>query len=314
MRSIAQRDNCRESGAAMELGQLQAFVQIVDAGSFSAAAKRLGISQPALSNRIARLEASLAVTLMDRIGNSFALTSAGIALLREARMLQDRADAARAAVRGAALSNTPTVCLGVLRSIAPFVVPSVWTRLDALSPQADLMLREGSCSELLDRVLSGSIDLAVISAPVHDERVKTQILCTERLMLAVPLQHAQHPAAYLLSKEGLERVGALVIDDADGPPMTLWHHCIKHGVTPRLRCGWASLSTALAMVEQGIGMTVVPESARHCPSTTIGFVDLGSEAPQRTLALIWNPARESTPIARQLASILTECIPQSERV
>jgi DNA-binding transcriptional LysR family regulator len=125
-------------------------------------------------------------------------------------------------------------------------------------------------------------------------------------MLAVPQAYRNESAHTLLTREGLERVGAIVIDDTDGPPLTLWQYCQQHGVPPRIRCPWSSLSTALALVAQGVGMAVVPSSVNGKQPPGVVLLNMGRSAPQRQLCIIRNASRERSTLARKLATIFIE--------
>jgi DNA-binding transcriptional LysR family regulator len=290
----------------VELRQLQAFVVAAESGSFSAAARRLGVSQPSLSTRIARLEESLGVALFDRMGAAVALTTAGRALLGDARVLLARSDAARAAVRAASCNTSSTISVGSIRSIASFILPQALQKLHSEQPNSSVRIVEGSTQDLIEAVIEGSIDLAIVVDLMNDDRIIAQPLGTESLLLAVPLANSHETASDLLTREGLERVGAIVIDDADGPPLTLWQYCQQHGVIPRVRCPWSSISTALALVAQGVGMAVVPGSARTINLPGVALLSMGSTAPRRELCIVWNVARERSPLARHMVTLLTQ--------
>lgn len=296
----------------MELRQLQAFVITAECGSFTAAARRLGVSQPSLSMRISRLEDSLGVSLFDRLGQAVAITPAGTALLAEARALLARSDSARAAVRAASFNTSSTVSIGAIRSIASFVLPQVLERLHHEHANASVRIVEGSTSDLIEAVIGATLDLAVVVDLVIDERIISEPLGSETLLLAVPEAYRNEQAATLLTREGLERVGAIVIDDADGPPLTLWQYCQQHGVMPRVRCPWSSMSTALALVAQGVGMAVVPGSARTINLPGVALLSMGSTAPRRELCIVWNVARERSPLARDMVTLLTQQVRQMQ--
>lgn len=138
---------------APDWNQLKAFLETAESGSLSAAARKLGLSQPTLSRQVAALERRLQVTLFERVGRSMVLTSTGVALLDHARAMDSAADALQLAASGQSQSADGVVCVSASETVAAFLLPPVMKRLQSDAPgividlvtsdaQSDLQRRE----------------------------------------------------------------------------------------------------------------------------------------------------------------------------
>src|SRR5580692_5201458 len=168
-----------------DLRQLEYFCAIARTGSFTKAAEDLGITQPSLSDQIARLEQGLGAPLFERLHRRIELTPLGEAkaLVEDAAALPDVFDQARAGVRG-------PLRVGSIPTILPYyLAPKLRGFLDRY-PDVDLHVREGRTAELAEQVIDGVIDVAVLSLPVAGAGLVMKELFRDALYLAVPEHHA----------------------------------------------------------------------------------------------------------------------------
>jgi hypothetical protein len=151
----------------VEFHQLRYFCAIADSGGFSRAARLTHVSQPSLSQQIHKLEEELGAQLFDRIGRTVRLTELGRAFLPRARALLSDLEAARSAVAEGSASITGSVCVGVIPTIAPYVLPPLLATFSRSYPQARLTVVEEITPLLLERIRSGAIDVAVVAVPLQ---------------------------------------------------------------------------------------------------------------------------------------------------
>jgi len=184
--------------AMLDIGNLQAFVEVADSGSFSAAAERLHLTQPAVSRRIATLETTLDARLFDRIGRQATLTEAGQTLLPRAKVLLNEAEDIRRTLTNLSQRVGGTLSLGTSHHIGLHRLPPVLSRYHRQYPQVQLDIRfmdsESACAE----VERGSLELAVVTLPTAPTpRLELTPIWHDPLYLVVARDHPLADAAGL---------------------------------------------------------------------------------------------------------------------
>ncbi len=244
-----------------DLRQLEYFCAVARTGSFTKAAEDLGITQPSLSEQIARLEQGLGAALFERLNRRVELTPVGEAILGKARALLEDAAAlpdyferAREGVRG-------PLRVGAIPTILPYFLAPLLRGFTDRCRDVDLHVREGTTAELVAQVLDGMIDVAVLSLPVAQAGVVMKELFRDPLYLAVP---EDHPLA-AAEKVQLRRVSQeklVILKDG---------HCLRDetlAVCDRARARFAGhfeadqFLTIFELIRAGFGVSIVPEMAR----------------------------------------------------
>lgn len=283
------------------LRQLRYLSALARHEHFGRAAKACSVSQPALSMQIRELEQMLGVTLVERRPGQTVLTAIG-------RDIAERGDAVLAASRdlmdfalhrGAPLSGR--LVLGVIPSLAPYLLPRLLPTLQAHYPRLDLALRETQTRALIDEVRNGGLDAAMLALPVTDPDIEVTELFDDRFRLAAPADDASFCGA------------AVAVDDIDQRRLILLEdgHCLRDQALAfcNLRrvenidtSGASNLSTIVQLVANGMGMTLLPELSLDVEARTdniklMRFVD---PEPQRTIGLAW---RRSSPRKRHFVEL-----------
>lgn len=281
----------------MQLHRLRYFVAVAETGSFTRGAEREGISQPSLSQQILELESDLNVRLFDRLGRKIVLTAAGQQLLPEAqRVLAAVADAERA-VRSKAPGAELRV--GAIPTIAPYLLPKITRPFLKEQPMVNLRYLEDRTERLLAALLAGELDVAIMALPVRDERLHVEKLFAEDLLVALPSDHA------------LTRKDTVRFADLTDEPFLLLDdlHCFGDQVLslcrrggkfePRVACRGEQIGTLLALVAEGVGVSIVPEmaAAEESGKKRI-YRPLAGPAPSRTLCAVWHKQRYRPPAVR----------------
>src|SRR5262245_22874831 len=178
-----------EKAPRVGLRQLEYFCSVARTGSFTKAAEELGIAQASLSEQIARLEKGLGAPLFERLNRRIELTPLGEAILGKAQALIEDAAAlphyferAREGVRG-------PLRVGAIPTILPYFLAPRLRGFSERYPDVDRYVRDGPTLELVDQVLNGMIDVAVVSLPVEASGIVMKELFRESLYLAVPKNH-----------------------------------------------------------------------------------------------------------------------------
>src|ERR1700744_310265 len=173
----------------MEMHQLRYVAAGARSGNFSRAAEQCHVSQPSLSQQIQKLEDELGDRLFDRLKREARLTGAGETFLRRAVRILEEVDAARREATEAKELLRGTVHLGVLPTIAPYLLPEVMPAFAAQYPGVEIIIQEDTTARLLKMLLAYEIDFMIASQPIEDERLEVRELFTEELLLALPPGH-----------------------------------------------------------------------------------------------------------------------------
>lgn len=265
----------------MELHQLRYFCAVVDTHSFSRAAQQCHVSQPSLSQQILKLEDELGARLFDRLGRTIRLTTLGETFLPRARAVLRELEAARGAVNEKKDSVSGTITVGVIPTVAPYLLPPHLAAFSRKCPEAQVTVVEEITPVLLERLRAATIDLAILALPLRGHEFETFPILTERLFAAVPKNHR------------LARQRTLSLKDLRDQPFLLLRdgHCFRDNAVaacdrarlhPQIVFESGQFSSLLSMVGVGMGVSIVPEMAvdrkSHC-----AFVRLADDQAIRTI-------------------------------
>jgi len=244
----------------MEFHQLRYVCAIAETGSFSRAAERCQIAQPSLSQQVLKLEEDLGTKLFDRLGRSVRLTEAGRAFLPHARSILSQMEMARSSVADKCADVRGSVAVGVIPTIAPYLMPRYAAGFAKRYPEAKLRIVEETTPILVENLRNLSIDFAILALPLRHKDLELFPLRTEPLFAVLP---KDHPRA---------RVRSLALKDLRGEPFVMLRdgHCFRdlslaactHArVTPRIAFESGQFSSLFGMVAAGVGVSLAPEMA-----------------------------------------------------
>ena len=244
----------------MEIHQLRYFCAVAETSSFSRAAVRTHVSQPSLSQQILKLEDELGARLFDRLGRSVRLTELGKTFLPRARAVLRELEAAKGDVNERKNSIGGSICIGVIPTIAPYLLPPHLTIYTRQFPQARLAVVEEITPVLLERLRASSVDIAILALPIRGNEFETFPLFTERLFAALPKGHklARHSS---LSLKDLRAEPFLLLRDGHCFRDTAIAACGRARLTPQIIFESGQFSSILSMVGTGMGVSIIPEMA-----------------------------------------------------
>src|ERR1700758_2706651 len=170
----------------MEFHQLRYVCAIADTGSFSRAAERCHVAQPSLSQQVQKLEEDLGARLFDRLGRSVRLTEAGRAFLPHARSILQQMEAARSGVEDKRTDVRGSVAVGVIPTIAPYLIPQYVAVFSKKYPEARLRISEETTPILVESLRNLSIDVAILALPLRHKDLELFPIRTEPLFAALP--------------------------------------------------------------------------------------------------------------------------------
>lgn len=271
------------------VGALRAFVAVARRLHFGSAATDLGVSQPSLSQALAGLEAGLGVQLVERTTRRVMLTAEGRRLLPSAMAACDAVDNFLAeAAGGDGLLGGP-LRLGLIPTIAPYVLPGLLRGLSARRPELELQVVEDQTLRLLEQLREGSLDAAVLALPAGAPGIGEIPMYDEDFVLAVPAGH-RLAGRTRLAPSALAELPLLLLDEGHCLRDQALEVCQVAGVDPDLRqTRAASLTTAVQCVEGGLGVTLIPRTSVAVETASGGLATAEFTAPRpgRRIGLVY---------------------------
>lgn len=285
--------------ANLTLKQLRYFDALARAGHFGRAAEAAAISQPALSMQIKELEEGLGTPLFDRGARAVRLTAFGEEFLGRAREILRLTDELEDLGRVSQGHLAGRLRMGVIPTVAPYLLPQVIAELTRAYPGLDLQLRETITPKLLAELAEGRLDCAIVALPVSEPSLTEVALFAEDFVLVRPLRDAGLPVP---NADMLREMRLLLLEEGHCFRDQALSFCKRQSLQPRELLDGSSLTTLVQMVGAGIGVTLIPEMAvavetRSAPVSVAGFPAPG---PSRQIGMVW---RRSSPLARQLAQV-----------
>lgn len=266
----------------MELHQLRYVCAIAETGSFSKAAERCRIAQPSLSQQVLKLEDELGARLFDRLGRTIRLTEAGHAFLPHARAALHHVEAARSGVEDRRTDMRGSITVGVIPTIAPYLMPRHAAAFAKHYPDARLRIVEETTPKLVESLKNLSIDLAILALPLRRSEFELFPLFAEPLFAALPQGHP-HAKATTLALRDLRKEAFVMLRDGHCFRDLSIAACARARVKPRIAFESDQFSSLLGMVAAGIGVTLAPAMAVGANSGC-RYVRLSDPCATRTVA------------------------------
>lgn len=283
----------------ISIKHLRYFDALARQGHFGRAAELCSISQPALSLQIKELEEILGAKLVERSSKQIRLTTLGEAfalrgrdILQAVEELTDLARASRGPLAG-------RLRIGVIPTVAPYLLPRLIKELVAGYPGIELHPREALTRILLEDLVGGRLDAAIVALPVSEPSLAAFTLFEEEFVLVRPREDAAKPVP---SPSMLREMRLLLLEEG---------HCFREQAlevchitprAPRALMEGSSLSTLVQMVGAGIGVTLIPEMAIpvEIRGASVCIARLDAPRPTRQIGMVW---RKTNPLAGQLLEI-----------
>ena len=244
----------------MEFHQLRYVCAIAETGNFSRAAERCKIAQPSLSQQILKLEKDLGAKLFDRLGRSVRLTEAGRVFVHHARAILEQMEMARSSVADKNADLRGNVTVGVIPTVAPYLMPSYTAAFAKKYPDARLRIVEETTSVLVEGLRDLSIDVAILALPLRHKDLELFPIRTEPLFAVLRKDHPRATANSLALKD-LRGESFVMLRDGHCFRDLSIGACTRARITPKIAFESGQFSSLLGMVEAGVGISLIPEMA-----------------------------------------------------
>ncbi|MDE2515367.1 MAG: LysR family transcriptional regulator [Rhodospirillales bacterium] len=280
----------------LTLKQLRYVEALARHGHFGRAADACAISQPALSMQIKVLEEALGTALFERGARHVRLTRIGEDFLPRIRAILRDIDELEDLARAGADGLAGRLRIGVIPTIAPYLLPAIVGALTRLHGGLDIHVRETLTAKLLAELAEGRLDTAIVALPVSEPALVETPIFTERFVLVRPAADAALPVP---DREGLREMRLLLLEEGHCFRDQALSFCNMRPTPARELLDGSSLSTLVQMVAAGIGVTLIPEMAVpvETRSAAVAVANFRDPQPSRTIGMIW---RRASPLSRQL--------------
>jgi LysR family hydrogen peroxide-inducible transcriptional activator len=273
----------------MEMHQLRYFVRLAEVGNFTQAAEDCAVSQPSLSQAIAKLERELGIPLVERLSRGLRLTEAGRRFLPRAEQILRLADEAQRVV--AEEAEAGRLVIGAIPTVAPYLLPRALTAFQRALPRARVEVVELPTQDLLERLTAGELDLALLALPIAADALVVESLFREELLALLP---ARHPLATrpTLTLRDLASEPFVLLNEAHCLTGTTLSFCTRQEIRPVVTARMHQLATVQELVRLGQGVSLMPAmAAAQDVHPERAYRRLGPDAPTRTIAAAWNESR-----------------------
>jgi len=283
----------------ISMKHLRYFEALAQHGHFGRAADACAISQPALSLQMKELEEVLGAPLIERGGRQIRLTALGEAFAARARDILRQVDELDDLARASYSPLTGRLRIGVIPTVAPYLLPAVIKVLSAHFPGLDLRPREAVTGRLVDDLLDGRLDTAIVALPVSEPSLEETPLFSEEFVLVRPRADSGRPVP---NPETLREMRLLLLEEGHCFRDQALSYCSQSSRAPRDMMEGSTLATLVQMVGAGIGVTLIPEMAVgiETRSADVAVARLAAPRPSRTIGMIW---RRSNPLSDQLRHV-----------
>ena len=291
------------------LRQLQYALAVAELSSFRKAAEACAVAQPSLSQQIAQLEAALGLKLFERLPRGVVVTEAGRGVLERAQQVLLQADDVVASAERLRDPFAATLRVGVIPTVAPYLLPEIAPSLRSRYPHLSLLWEEDKTHVLLEKLGSGELDAGILALGSEGfEDLEHVLLGRDAFYLVTPRGHVlTKKSQRALNLDALDGESVLLLDDG---------HCFRDqalSVCQRVGAAEASvratsISTLAQMVAGGVGITLLPGISLRSENRarSLAVRSFGARGPARTLVLAWRKTTPNAAAWRQIGASLAE--------
>ena len=275
------------------------FDALARLGHFGRAAEACSISQPALSVQIKELETMLGSPLVERGARQIRLTTLGEDFLIRARKVLSEVDAMSELARKPDGPLTGKLRMGVIPTVAPYLLPEIIRSLTLSLPDLELRPRESITEALLEELIQARLDFVIAALPVSEPSLREFALFDEDFVLVRSAADADKPVP---DPERLQEMKLLLLEEGHCFRDQALSFCNISQSDPSLLMEGSSLATLVQMVDAGLGLTVIPEMAiaLETKGTDVAISRFTKSRPKRTIGMVW---RKTNPLEHQLMGL-----------
>ncbi len=288
----------------MDMEQLSSFRAVAELKNFTAAAEVLGISQPALSRSVQRLEDEMGQPLFNRKPRCVELTDAGALFLKRAIDILRIVDDTKAELCDDGRSGR--IRVAAIPTIAPYFLPDRLREFADSYPQATVSIHEDTTEHLVRMCGQGELDLAFLALPIVARHVDIEPLFEEELFVVLPSDHAL-ASSQQIELSSIEALPFVLLGEAHCLSGNVVSFCQRRSIQPVVVERTSQLAMVQELVSLGHGISMVPKMAMKLDHDTRRvYRPIAASPPLRTIAMMWNPYKFQSKLARAFQDHLRE--------
>ncbi|WP_113133214.1 hydrogen peroxide-inducible genes activator [Rhizobiales bacterium] len=287
----------------LTLRQMRYFEALASARHFGKAAELVHVSQPALSAQIMEMENHLGVKLVERSRSGVFLTRKGEEVLARTRAILAEVDMLEQSARASSGTLEGRIRIGVIPTLAPYLVPRLVPHLRRVYPAIEIELKESVTSRLVADLGEGLLDAVVAALPIETDGLSTKPLFSDRFYMAMA-DDERNILMSPLTEDQVDVEQLLLLEEGHCLRDQALAVCSTAGKRRLVSFGATSMTTLLQMVANGMGMTLIPEIAiaTEAARNSIRIVPFAAPEPAREIGLVW---RRSSPRERDMEALAT---------
>jgi LysR family hydrogen peroxide-inducible transcriptional activator len=256
------------------------------------------------------------VKLFERSRRQVLVTPAGARVIERAREALRRVDDLVDEAGSARRPLTGRLALGVIPTVAPYLLPRALPAVRASYPELELLLREDQTQRIVSRLRQGELDVLLLALPIEGDDLESLPLIDEPFVLAVPAAHRLARDESPVAESALAGEPVVLLEEGHCLRAQALSLCESAGARESERVQATSLGTLVQMVANGLGLTLLPASSLAVearPGSGIALRPFAAPAPGRTLGLVWRRGSPRGSEFRALGAIFARCVPSFER-
>ena len=283
----------------LTLKQFRYFEALARHRHFGRAADACAITQPALSMQMKELEKTLGTPLFERAARQVRLSEFGEEFLLRVRTILRSVDELQELALASHNRLVRRLRIGIIPTIAPYLLPTLITKLTEMNGDIDLHVRETVTPKLIQEVMDGRLDTAIVALPISEPSLREVALLSEDFVLVRPIKDATLPVP---NRETLREMRLLLLEEGHCFRDQALSFCKVPSGQPREMLDASSLSTLVQMVSAGIGITLIPQMAVAVETRMqkVSVVRFAGQQPSRSIGMIW---RKTSPLTKQLLQV-----------
>ena len=290
----------------MHLHQLKYFVSIVETGSMTKAAERCYISQPSISQQLSKLEDNIGKKLFSRVKGKLILTNAGQVMYEQAQKILTDVEEAKRRVSDADDAGGGTVAIGILPTLAPFILPSALLALSKRYPDAMVTVREEVSEAIVDAAGRGELDILIEVLPFDETYLNIEPLFSDEFYVAV---HQDSPLAKMdvIPIDALDGMPFILLEDIHCLARQIEQYCFNERFMPKVLFQASQLATVVHLIQLQYGISILPSICiGDNTDSTIRYIKLEGETPNREVVLATAKDRYISEAAKYFVSVVKQ--------
>lgn len=293
----------------MNLRDLRYLVALDETRHFRKAAEQCFVTQPTLSTQLRKLEEELGVQLVERESGGVRMTRAGAEVVKRARRVLQEADGIVTFAREHRDPMTGSLHVGLIPTVAPYLLPYIVEPLHEAFPKLELLLVEAQTERLLAKLAAGELDAGILALPMDEGSVCTRALYDEAFFVALPRGH-RLAQKKLLRVHDLKNEPMLLLEDGHCLRDQALEVCALAEIHERTDFRATSLETLRQMVAAGVGITLLPELAAPRPvagqQSSLEIRAFAPPAPSRTIGLVRRKSSARVETIERIGDLIEE--------